>query len=111
MAVFVGLSVHAQQQAPPPDNSKVNKQGGPTADTQSQSKPDLALVKAIRQEIMKDKTLSMTAHNCKVITRDGHVMLRGPVNSQNEKDVIAAIATRLAGEGKVTNELTIKSAK
>lgn len=106
------LTTGAQQSTPPPpDNTKVNKQGGTTADQQSQNKADLELVRQVRQAIVKDKTLSSTAHNCKVITREGAVTLRGPVNSQKEKDTIEQIAVKLAGEGKVTNELVVKPSK
>ena len=96
---------------PPPDNTKVNKQGGSTADEQSQSKPDLDLVQKIRQAIIKDKTLSTSAHNCKVITKDGNVTLRGPVDSTKEKTAIENIATKIAGTGKVSNQLTVKPTK
>lgn len=108
------VSTAAAQQTPlpkPPDNTKVNKQGGTTADDQSQSKPDLALAQKIRQAIVKDKSLSTNAHNCKVVTRDGAVTLRGPVNSDKEKVAVEKIAVQIAGEGKVTNELTVKSGK
>jgi len=117
VALFVGwigagfLSVSAQQTAPPPDNTKVNKQAGLTADQQSQSKEDLALVQQIRKAVVADKTLSTNAHNCKVITRDGTVTLRGPVNSAKEKTRIGDIATKIAGAGKVTNLLAVAAAK
>ena len=104
----------AQQTAPPPtkpDNTKVNKQPGKTADEQSQSKADLDLAKRIRQAIVKDKSLSTTAHNIKVVTKDGAVTLRGPVLSTQEKTSIEKIATDIAGPGKVTNELAVKSGK
>jgi osmotically-inducible protein OsmY len=84
-------------------------QAGQTADEQSQTKPDLALAQRIRQAIVKDKALSVDAHNCKVITQKGQVRLRGPVASEDEKSRVEAIATKVAGTGKVTNELTIKS--
>jgi len=120
VALFAGwlsagfLSLAAQQATPPPprpDNTKVNKQPGLTADQQSQTKEDLALVQQIRKAILADKTLSTNAHNCKVITRDGTVTLRGPVGSTKEKTAIGNIATKIAGAGKVTNILTIAPPK
>jgi hyperosmotically inducible periplasmic protein len=112
-SLVANVSVLAAQQTapPPPDNTKVNKQGGQTADQQSQSKADLALAQKIRQAIVKDKTLSTNAHNCKVVTHDGAVTLRGPVNSAQEKTAIEKIAVGIAGDGKVTNDLTIKPSK
>jgi len=106
-----GGSVRAQQASPPPDNTAANKQRGPTADQQSQTKEDLALLKKIRQAIIKDKTLSADAHNCKVITQDGAVILRGPVDSAKEKDTVGGIALSIAGEGHVTNNLVVKAGK
>jgi osmotically-inducible protein OsmY len=114
VAFAASTTIPIQQTAPPParpDNTKVNKQAGPTADQQSQTKADLAITKKIRKAIVKDKTLSMTAHNCKVITQKGLVTLRGPVNTAAEKDAIGAIALKIAGEGNVTNELAVKPSK
>lgn len=110
IAPLQAMTAPRTSQAPqttPPDNTKVNKQGGTTADKQSQTKADLALVRSIRSAIVKDKTLSTNGHNCKVITRDGNVLLRGPVNA-TEKATIEAIAVKLAGKGTVTNELVVK---
>jgi osmotically-inducible protein OsmY len=98
----------AQQTSPPPNKTR---QAGKTADEQSQSKADLDLVKRVRQAIVKDKSLSTAAHNCKVITRDGAVTLRGNVKSEAEKNAVDKIATDIAGQGKVTNQLTVKSGK
>ena len=100
-----------QTTPPPPDNTKANKQAGPTADQQSQAKADLAITQSIRKAILKDKQLSLNAHNCKVITQQGVVTLRGPVNSAAEKDTIDGIAVKVAGTGKVTNELVVKTGK
>jgi osmotically-inducible protein OsmY len=114
LTLFAGGAAFAagQGQATPPDNTKVNKQAGKTADQQSQDKGDLALAKQIRAAIVKDKTLSTNAHNCKVITNGGAVTLRGPVKSEAEKSAIEKIAVDIAGAGKVTNQLTIaKSGK
>jgi len=112
---FLGVGPQArppqQTPPPPPDNTKVNKEPGLTADQQSQTKEDLDLVAKIRQAILANKTLSTNAHNCKVITRDGSVTLRGPVNSTKEKSAVGDIATKIAGAGKVTNVLTVKTTK
>jgi osmotically-inducible protein OsmY len=114
LSLLSGASTLAatQAQTAPPDNTKVNKQPGKTADQQSQDKADLALAKRIRAAIVKDKTLSTNAHNCKVITNQGAVTLRGPVKSDEEKATVEKIAVDIAGEGKVANQLTIaKSGK
>lgn len=113
VALASGSAALAQgaQTNPPPDNTKVNKQGGLTADDQSQDKADLELLANIRSAVTKDKTLSIDAHNCKIITNNRKVTLRGPVRTAKEKDTINRIAVKFAGQGNVTNELTIKPAK
>ena len=60
---------------------------------------------------MADKSLSMTAHNVKIITVDGVVTLRGPVKTDAERTNIASKATQLAGAGKVQNYLEVAGAK
>jgi osmotically-inducible protein OsmY len=123
VALFTGwigaglLSASAQQATHPtetPEQTKSKPQPPPaglTADQQSQTKEDLALVQQIRKAIVADKTLSTAAHNCVVITRDGGVTLRGEVNTAKEKTTIGGIATKIAGTGKVTNVLTVKPAQ
>ena len=56
---------------------------------------------------MKDKALSSYAHNVKVIAQDGQVTLKGPVRSDDEKRVVEAKATEVAGAGHVINEMSV----
>ena len=95
----------------PPDNTQVNTHDraatAKTADSQSNSKADLDLTQQIRRAIVADKTLSTYAHNIKVITRDGHVSLKGPVRTAEEKSAVEAKATDIAGAGKVTNQISV----
>ncbi len=95
---------HAQQ----PDNSGVNKREHPTADSQSSHRSDREITAQIRRGLMADKQLSVYGHNVKIITRNGAVTLKGPVHSAEEKQAIATRATNVAGEGKVTDQLTVK---
>ncbi len=110
-AAMANAGIRSQTPPVKADNTKTNKTPGPTADQQSQAKADVALTKQIRQAILKDKTLSVNGHNCKVITKNGLVTLRGPVKSAQEKSTIDDIAVKAAGAGKVTNELVVKSSK
>jgi hyperosmotically inducible periplasmic protein len=75
---------------------------------QGNSEIDIDMTQRIRRAVM-DADLSFTAKNVKIITRDGHVVLRGPVNSAAEKDAIFKLATSNAGAGHVTNQLEVKS--
>jgi hyperosmotically inducible protein len=92
-------------------NSTEQNKNTDTAEKQSNTKDDLALTQKIRQEVIQDGSLSMNAKNIKVIVRDGKVMLRGPVDSQQEKDTIAIKAGEIAGKDKVDNQLEVKAQK
>jgi hyperosmotically inducible periplasmic protein len=111
--MLLGALVMAQQTAPAADNTKVNAkdrtQSEPTADQQKETPSDRDLTQQIRKALMSDKTLSTYGHNVKIITQDGMVTLKGPVRSAAEKTAIEAKATEIAGEHKVTSELSIKA--
>lgn len=79
-----------------------------TADQQTNTDGDRALTAQIRKSIIADKTLSMYAHNVKIITINGMVTLKGPVKSDAEKQTVADLATKAAGADKVTNSITVK---
>ena len=65
------------------------------------------MTQAIRRALVKDKSLSTYAHNVKVITENGKVTLRGPVRSEAERTTILGDATQIAGQGNVTDEMTV----
>jgi len=115
---LTSLGVWAQQDQSPaesttaPDNTKVNKRdrdpGQATADQQSNSQGDRDLTRQIRQAIVKDKSLSSYAHNIKVITLNGEVTLKGPVNTEEEKQAIGAKAAEVVGNpDKVHNQIEV----
>ncbi len=95
-----------------PNNTAVNvRDRAPdamTAGEQSNAKGDVALTRKIRRAVVKDGSLSMLAHNVKIVTANGNVTLRGPVNSQAEKVAIASKAKAIAGAGNVDNQLEVK---
>lgn len=95
-----------------PDNSAINARdrsaGAVTADQQSNDKSDVELTRKIRSAVVKDDSLSMLAHNVKIISTGGSVTLRGPVKTDEEKTVIASKAEAIAGVGKVDNQLEVK---
>jgi hyperosmotically inducible periplasmic protein len=78
-----------------------------TADKQSNSKSDVEITRQIRRAIVKDDSLSTSAHNVKIITNGGVVTLRGPVASVNEKTMVAKMAEKIDGVGKVDNQLEV----
>jgi hyperosmotically inducible protein len=78
-----------------------------TADEQSNSKGDVEITRQIRQAIVKDDSLSTSAHNVKIITNGGVVTLRGPVVSTEEKTMVAKKAEKINGVDKVDNQLEV----
>ena len=80
-----------------------------TTEDQSESKADRELTQKVRQAVIDDDTLSMSAHNVKIITVDGVVTLRGPVESAQERHAVGAKAVKIAGAGKVKNQLEVAS--
>jgi hyperosmotically inducible protein len=94
-----------------PDNTAVNKRDRDatevTADQQKQNKPDLEVTREIRRAVVKDDTLSTYAHNVKIITKDGNVTLKGPVNSNEEKANIERKALDIAGQGHVVDQIEV----
>jgi hyperosmotically inducible protein len=81
----------------------------PTA--QSESGPDIEISAAIRKAVVDDKTLSVNAHNVKIMTSSGAVTLRGPVKSDAEKKAIEAKAKQVAGVTSVNNLLEVEQTK
>jgi hyperosmotically inducible periplasmic protein len=92
-------------------NSSEQNKNTETAEKQSNSKDDLALTQKVRQAVMKDGSLSMNAKNVKIIAQDGKITLKGPVDSQQEKDTVVSEAGEIAGKDKVDNQLEVKAKK
>jgi len=99
------------QEPKPADNTAVNsrdKSGeSMTPVDQSNAKADIQLAADVRSAIVKDKALSLKAHNVKLVAMNGVVVLRGPVASDDEKKRVADIATGVTGVSRVDNQLDI----
>jgi hypothetical protein len=78
---------------------------------QGNSKADVKTTADIRKEITSSKNMSINAQNVKIITRDGQVTLRGPVNTAGEKSMIGEIANRIAHSGNVDNQLEVQTTR
>ena len=101
----------AKDAATAPDNTKMNKQEGMTADQQKETPVDRKITQKIRQSIVKNKTLSTDAHNVKIITTNGEVTLKGPVKTAKEKQIVEKAAAQVAGKGKVTSQIEVIAPK
>jgi hyperosmotically inducible protein len=93
------------------DNTARNANNSTLAQTpaaQGENATDLQISAAIRMAVVDDKTLSVNAHNVKIITANGVVTLRGPVKSEEEKRKIEATAKQVAGVTRVDNLLEVE---
>ena len=122
-AVAVAMPLYAQQasnaaQTPvtgnDADNTRVNSRD--KSDTikptdQSNAKADIKLAAEARHAIVKDKSLSSTAHNVKLIANGGVITLRGPVASATEKQKVEQIVSGVQGVTRVDNNLDVEVAK
>jgi hyperosmotically inducible periplasmic protein len=86
-----------------------DKDNKPTADQQKETASDRKMTKQIRQSVVKDKSLSTAAHNVKIISVNGKVTLRGTVQSEEEKKMVADKAKAIAGAENVTNDLEVQA--
>lgn len=107
---------NASRPAAAPDNTAVN-QRDTNRETrepklpidQKESRADVDLTAKIRNRVVNTDGLSVNARNAKIITADGKVTLRGPVESQAERDTIERIAREEAGDANVDDQLEVKS--
>ena len=94
-----------------PDNTAVNVRDrqpvAPTAADQPNNKVDVQLAANVRQAIVNDRSLSMSAHNVKLVAASGVVTLRGPVATAQERTRVGELATRVAGVTRVDNQLDV----
>jgi hyperosmotically inducible protein len=100
------LSAQTNQTAP--DNSAQNKNQPQTAEDQANSQSDRDITAKIRKSIMADKDLSTDAHNVKIITKNGAVTLKGPVQSADEKQKVMSCASNVVSPDKISDEISVK---
>ena len=74
---------------------------------QGKSQTDVDTTAQIRKGIMAANEMSVNAKNVKIITSQGRVTLRGPVNSAEEKRMIGEIANGVARSENVDNQLEV----
>jgi len=96
-----------------PDNTARNERDRNsqtlTPINQGNSKADIDTTAQIRKAVLKLEDISINAQNVKIITNGGHVTLRGPVNSAEEKRLIGDIASRIVAAAKIDNQLEVKT--
>jgi len=78
-----------------------------TSGDQSESSEDRTITQKIRRALMEDDSLSTNAKNIKIITINGLVTLRGPVNNDKEKSEIAKKSRAVEGVKNVKDEIEV----
>jgi hyperosmotically inducible protein len=106
---FCGLLSVGFAQNPPAANPPAATTSTNTNSNQKQADRDLTA--KIRKSIVDDKSLSTAAHNVTIKTENGHVTLRGKVNSEDEKTTVEGKAKEIAGDSNVASELTVSASK
>jgi len=96
-----------------PDNTAINQRDAAdltkakTPIDQDENQADINTTANIRKRVLEQDNFSVNARNVKIMTSQGMVTLRGPVNSKQEADTIGQIAKEVAGDGKVDNQLEV----
>jgi hyperosmotically inducible protein len=112
LSAFSLAALPADDEKARPDNTETNERDRSsetkTSGDQSNSSADLKITQAIRQALMEDGELSATAKNIKVITANGQVTLRGPVNTAQEKAKIDQLARSAAAGAHIDNQIDVK---
>lgn len=80
-----------------------------TPEDQKETESDINVTANIRKAVTDDDSLSVNAHNAKIITRNGVVTLRGPVDSQAESMRLQQLAKQTPGVTRVDNQLEVKA--
>jgi hyperosmotically inducible periplasmic protein len=104
------IAATAWSEDPKADNTGKNTRDrddqSQTATDQSNDPADIKISADIRKKVVGDDSLSMMAKNVKIITIDGAVTLRGPVETEKEKAAIESHA-KSSGAKEISNELEI----
>jgi hyperosmotically inducible periplasmic protein len=111
VSFYAGAQAPATATTVAADNAKSNKvdpsNSTATSDAQTNKASDIDVTRRIRQSVMADKSLSMYAHNVKIVTVNGSVTLNGVVRSADEKNAVETKAAAIAGKDNVTDSLKV----
>jgi osmotically-inducible protein OsmY len=77
---------------------------------QGENEGDRTITQHVRKVVVDNNALSTNAHNVKIITQNGVVTLRGPVETPQEKNTIVAAAEMTPGVKRVDDQLEVKAA-
>lgn len=96
------------------DNSAINQrdkaESAKTPMDQFENQKDVDMTAKIRRQVV-DTKMSINAQNVKIMTQNGKVTLRGPVETSDERAQIEKIARNVAGDKNVDNKLDVTAPK
>jgi hypothetical protein len=81
-----------------------------TPGDQGEDQKDMEMTRRIRRAVTSNDQLSQEAKNVKIITANGKVTLRGPVNSDQERKTIESIVQQQVQGATVDDQLEVKAA-
>jgi hyperosmotically inducible protein len=108
-STYLGARPQPRQAARPADDAPAGRSSGFVDNQQKNVAPDIRAKKQIRRSIFEDKSLSPEAHNIKVSSRNGSILLAGPVESQEEKQLVEAKAAEIVGPANVVSRIRVVS--
>lgn len=76
---------------------------------QSNDPADLLMTQRIRQGLVAQESLSAAAKNLMVVTIQGKVTIRGPVESEEEKVRVENLIRKMAGDANTVSQIEIKA--
>lgn len=88
-------------------NNERDKNGTVLPTDQSENAADREITAKVRKDVVADDNLGMKAKNVKIVTRDGHVTLRGVVEKPAERELVASYAMHAPGVRGVDNQIEI----
>lgn len=95
------------------DDTAINKRdkyaGNVTPEDQFNTPEDRNLLATIRRAVVQDKSLSVMAHNIKIMVDAGKVTLRGPVKTADEKLKVEKVVQAVKGVSSINNSLDVKT--
>ncbi len=111
--IFIGCSkIGSGRSSRAVDNTAVNIRDHDssriTPFDQGENAKDIDITSRIRYRV-NGSGLSFNANNIKIVTQNGRVTLRGPVESPEEKRDIEQIARGVAGVENIVSQIEVKS--
>jgi len=98
------VPLDSADQKPLPSEAPENRQPLPH---QAEKEADRSITQQIRQLVFKEDDMSQDAKNVRIVTVDGVVTLRGPVQTEAERTEIQSVAKSIEGVKRVDNQLEI----